>query len=326
MLLILTAGAAPLDDAVRLFGHDGHVCAERTSGPPVCWGGKHDRAVPTPGAVPGPPGPPDSRGKELVRLADGSVQHRGRRIEGLTDPRANSLFLADDHACAIERGRVACWGSDLQNGRGDGGGPSARFTAPMKAGSATSRDLACKLDAGVVTCAADWAGPAGASRAPVRIDDVQRFEMAGGLACALRSDRQLYCFGRNDDGMRFPEAPVGRDVVDFSLGHVGVGAFLTKGGAVFGTIEDFATFEELFTAPGASRVVMAAGMVCAVEKDGLACLGGDEGARFRVPAPKGELVLDRWENLCDTGTGTCVDVVNPGLVLDTHVTFVELGG
>lgn len=47
MLWVLYAWAAPVDDAVRIYG-DGriHTCIERRNGEHACWGGDVDRAVP----------------------------------------------------------------------------------------------------------------------------------------------------------------------------------------------------------------------------------------------------------------------------------------
>jgi alpha-tubulin suppressor-like RCC1 family protein len=183
----------PFDDAVEVTAGDEHTCARTTAGLVFCAGESADGRLGV-----------SSPSEELFF----------EQVSDLTD--VASVSAGWNHTCAVEEGKVFCWGKNDWGQIGKYGAPS--YATPQEvAGISTAVVVAsggafscALLQDATISCWGDNTagqlgplGPSGSSPSPVVIDgptDVVEIEAGGGHVCARRSNNQVYCWGANQSG------------------------------------------------------------------------------------------------------------------------------
>jgi hypothetical protein len=214
--------ASGCNDAAALSLGNRHSCALQESGRAVCWG--QGSIVPT--DVGSGYASIDVGDNQICAVTDSGSIHCGMPI-GLLDGSSDFAAVTSlggtavqvsvglDHACVVlSEGQVRCWGSNTYRQLGS---PGEDRTTPVTAiwGAAEARagyQFTCaRTRMGTVRC---WGsnyfgnlgnGTTGLTSPPVDVldlDDVTSLAI-GPLslhACALRSDRTVWCWGSNSSG------------------------------------------------------------------------------------------------------------------------------
>lgn len=183
----------PFDDAAEVTAGLAHTCARTTSGLVFCAGESDDGQT---------------------GLSSPSGEPYFEQVLGLTE--VTAIAAGANHTCALENGKVYCWGKNDWYQVGTVGSPS--YSSPQEvAGISTAISLASGgtftcvlLNDGTVSC---WGanadgqlgplGPSGYSGSPTLIDGLTNaiaIEAGNAHVCALRTDHQLLCWGRNLSG------------------------------------------------------------------------------------------------------------------------------
>jgi len=151
------------------------------------------------------------------RLGNGGTSPSDEPVAVTSLGSANSQVSAGvNHTCAVtSAGRVACWGSNSAGQLGTPiGGSSATPVTAIASGAAEVRagsSFSCaRMTSGIVRC---WgsntfgqlgSGGTGGGSEPrdvLNLNGVTSLALGvGSHACALRSDRTVWCWGRNSSG------------------------------------------------------------------------------------------------------------------------------
>jgi alpha-tubulin suppressor-like RCC1 family protein len=203
----------PLGRATHVAAGRTHTCARLEDGTVWCWGDNTDGQV----------------GSVSIPMKNISPPVA---VPGVTD--AVSVTAGNEHSCVVlENGQVMCWGDNHFGQLGHGIQSHAFFpprVAPIAsigalAVTAGRRHTCALLRDRTVQC---WGentdgqlgdGSTKDSRTPVRVsvqapdvttrllDNVIALSAGWHHTCALRSDRQIYCWGSNRAGQLGSEAP-----------------------------------------------------------------------------------------------------------------------
>lgn len=182
-----------------------HTCGRRSNGRVYCWGDDQDGAVGDGGGAPGTD-------------RSSPTQVAGAHADW------TSVTSGITHSCGRRSsGRLYCWGSDIRQGLGNGGGSTASKFAPGEVRGG-ARDWKSVAAGSYFTCATkvsgrlycfgdDFYGQVGTGVAD-QTDNPTPTQVAGGATnwkaatmgnghtCALRTDGRLFCWGYGFFGQR----------------------------------------------------------------------------------------------------------------------------
>lgn len=178
-----------------------HTCARKTTGRLYCWGN-------------------DLTGQ----LGNGGTNANATSpvpVAGSATTRWTLVAAGATHTCARRsNGRLFCWGSDAAGQLGDGGGPNSFESTPVQVAGRTT-DWVAVAAGDFSTCArksngrlycwgSDAVGQLGnggantSTRAPVQVAgraiDWSTVAVGERHACARKTGRTLFCWGRDDFG------------------------------------------------------------------------------------------------------------------------------
>lgn len=184
-----------VDDAEQVTVRGNQACALRPGGFVWCWGNN-----------------------QRAQLGDGTYTNRLLPIRLTWDRQqaVASLFMGNEHGCAIERiGRALCWGFNQWGEVGDGTTmrrPSPTVTIgldrPIHLSAGYQHACAVRLDRTVGCWGRNDRGQVGDGTTMTRLGAISARDLTNvaqvgtgaGFACARRSDSTVWCWGANDQG------------------------------------------------------------------------------------------------------------------------------
>lgn len=240
-----------------------------------------------------------------------------------------TVVVGDHHSCALAPGgRVACWGSDADNGLGDGDGRRRRFVEAEEAIDRGDVSLSCALTDGAVTCdgLAPWADRSNhwsPALAPLRLEGVEKLALGPGLGCAITTSADLYCFGWLGEQLLQADAPLLGGVAEvdvlYGLSALGLDGQLHRW-------SEWGAHRRAGSLQGAQQVLHSeeSGLSCLVSDRGLMCV--DDQGPVTVERPDGDLDRGPWGQICVEGTQRCLeDSIFADGSRSTEVVYVEAG-